>query len=224
MSTAPVRRGQCGTCQTNSLPWLFCGGRCWRSKGFDLQRCRPSKVPSKGPSKVPSKGPSKGTFKGTFKGPDPSQVAWKVATLRRYCICMYSGNCCLYSLRCNGCFHFQHSSNMELASRSRFFNRLRQVKVGGSNLAGCQKSETYGTHLPRGKVSVIASQVGGSKTGPGRRRLTPKCSSSSVRNSVPLTIPVFWNAGSHFRAFQNSRTARHKLRIHGITSKFPCAP
>ena len=32
----------------------------------------------------PSKVPSKGTFKGTFKGPDPSKVAWKVATLRRY--------------------------------------------------------------------------------------------------------------------------------------------
>ena len=37
-----------------------------------LQRSRPFEVPSKG------------TFKGTFKGPDPSKVAWKVATLRRY--------------------------------------------------------------------------------------------------------------------------------------------
>ena len=64
---------------------------------------------------------------------------------------------------------FIFASNMELASTSHFFN-LRQVKIGGSNLAGCQKSETYGTYLPRGKVSAILSQVGGTKTGLGEKR------------------------------------------------------
>ena len=54
-------------------------------KGRDLQRYLQRSRPFEGSleGRDPSKVPSKGTFKGTFKGPDPSKVAWKVATLRK---------------------------------------------------------------------------------------------------------------------------------------------
>ena len=94
------------------------------------------------------------------------------------------------------------------------------MSSGGSRLAGDQKSETYGTTLPFGKIASTLSWLGGN-SGAAACRDTFKCWSSRLRACRVERIPVSSKAGRHFLEHQNLRAASHKHCIHSATPSSP---